>query len=147
VTFPSGWELVLVLLVILVLFGAKRLPDSARALGRSMRILKAETKGMREDDQRGEDRPRREGRSDTTVTAEPLPPVSPPAPGYGQPGYGQPGYGQPGYGQPGYGQPAAAPGSQQYGSQQYGSQPPEGQPPQGPGSGAPQGDSAQHPRP
>lgn len=42
---------VLVLLVALVVFGAKRLPDSARALGRSMRILKAEAKGLREDDQ------------------------------------------------------------------------------------------------
>ena len=47
---PGGWELVLVLLVVLVLFGSKRLPDSARALGRSMRILKAETKGLRTDD-------------------------------------------------------------------------------------------------
>jgi sec-independent protein translocase protein TatA len=48
--FPGGWELVLVLLVIVVVFGSKRLPDSARALGRSMRILKAETKGLRDDD-------------------------------------------------------------------------------------------------
>lgn len=47
---PGGWELVLVLVVILVLFGSKRLPDSARALGRSLRILKAETKGLRSDD-------------------------------------------------------------------------------------------------
>ena len=48
--FPGGWELVLVLLVIVVVFGSKRLPDSARALGKSMRILKAETKGLRDDD-------------------------------------------------------------------------------------------------
>ena len=48
---PSGWELVLILLVILLVFGSKRLPDSARALGRSLRILKAETKGLRDDDQ------------------------------------------------------------------------------------------------
>ena len=47
---PSGWELILVLLVIVLVFGAKRLPDSARSLGRSMRILKAETKGLRDDD-------------------------------------------------------------------------------------------------
>lgn len=72
---PSGWELVLVLLVVMLLFGAKRLPDSARSLGRSMRILKAETRGMRDDDDvaRGTSR-------DTTVTAQPLPPVAPPAP-------------------------------------------------------------------
>ena len=41
---------VIVLLVALVVFGSKRLPDSARALGRSLRILKAEAKGLREDD-------------------------------------------------------------------------------------------------
>lgn len=87
-TFPSGWELILVLLVILVLFGAKRLPDSARSLGRSMRILKAETRGLRDDDD-PHDRPRdsyRDGHRDTTVTAEPLPPAQPappPGPGYG----------------------------------------------------------------
>lgn len=51
---PGGWELVLVLLVILVVFGAKRLPDSARSLGRSLRIFKAETKGLREDDKPAE---------------------------------------------------------------------------------------------
>lgn len=39
----------IVALVALVLFGAKRLPDSARSLGRSMRILKAETRGLHED--------------------------------------------------------------------------------------------------
>jgi sec-independent protein translocase protein TatA len=49
VNLPGGWELVLVLLVVLVVFGSKRLPDSARSLGRSLRIFKAETKGLRED--------------------------------------------------------------------------------------------------
>jgi sec-independent protein translocase protein TatA len=44
--------LVLVLVVVLVVFGSKRLPDSARALGKSLRILKAETKGLREDDEK-----------------------------------------------------------------------------------------------
>lgn len=47
---PGGWELILILLVVVMVFGYKRLPDSARAVGRSMRILKAETKGLREDD-------------------------------------------------------------------------------------------------
>jgi len=51
VNFPSGWELVLVLLVVLLIFGSKRLPDSARSLGRSMRIFKAETKGLRSDEE------------------------------------------------------------------------------------------------
>ena len=43
---------VLVLLVALVVFGSKRLPDSARALGRSLRILKAEAKGLQDDDKK-----------------------------------------------------------------------------------------------
>ena len=43
-------EIIIIAIVIMVLFGAKRLPDAARALGRSARILKAETKGMNDDD-------------------------------------------------------------------------------------------------
>jgi sec-independent protein translocase protein TatA len=50
VNLPGGWELVLIVLVIMVLFGAKRLPDASRSLGRSLRIFKAETKGLRDDD-------------------------------------------------------------------------------------------------
>lgn len=46
----GGWELLLLLLVFVLLFGAKRLPDSARALGRSLRIFKAETRGLRSDE-------------------------------------------------------------------------------------------------
>jgi sec-independent protein translocase protein TatA len=43
-------EIVILLIVVLVLFGAKRLPDSARSLGRSMRIFKSEMKEMKPDD-------------------------------------------------------------------------------------------------
>ena len=70
-TFIGSWEFLLVLLVVLVVFGAKRLPDSARALGRSMRILKAETKGLRDD---GDSTTSRES-SSTTVTATQVPPA------------------------------------------------------------------------
>ena len=45
----GGTELVLILLVVLVLFGAKRLPDLSRSVGRSLRILKAETKALHAD--------------------------------------------------------------------------------------------------
>ena len=44
----SPWHLLILAAVVLVLFGAKKLPDSARALGRSMRIFKAETSGLRD---------------------------------------------------------------------------------------------------
>ncbi|MBB5873868.1 sec-independent protein translocase protein TatA [Allocatelliglobosispora scoriae] len=43
------WHIILVVVVLVLLFGAKRLPDAARSLGRSMRIMKAETKGLMED--------------------------------------------------------------------------------------------------
>ena len=42
-------ELLILALIILLLFGAKRLPDAARGIGRSLRIFKAETKGLSED--------------------------------------------------------------------------------------------------
>jgi sec-independent protein translocase protein TatA len=42
-------ELIIIAIVILALFGYKKLPDAARAVGRSARILKAETKGLRDD--------------------------------------------------------------------------------------------------
>lgn len=48
--FPQGWELVLLLGVLVLLFGATKLPSAARSIGQSMRIFKAETKGLRSDD-------------------------------------------------------------------------------------------------
>ena len=47
------WHIAVFVVVMVLLFGAKRLPDAARSLGRSMRILKAETKGLAEDDVAG----------------------------------------------------------------------------------------------
>ncbi|WP_328956226.1 Sec-independent protein translocase subunit TatA [Kitasatospora purpeofusca] len=44
------WHVLVVLAVVILLFGSKKLPEMARGLGKSMRILKAETKAMREDD-------------------------------------------------------------------------------------------------
>ncbi|MEV7782251.1 Sec-independent protein translocase subunit TatA [Kitasatospora sp. NPDC088351] len=44
------WHLLVVLAVVVLLFGSKKLPEMARGLGKSMRILKAETKALREDD-------------------------------------------------------------------------------------------------
>ncbi len=41
-----GSELLILVLVVVILFGAKRLPDAARGIGRSLRIFKAESKGL-----------------------------------------------------------------------------------------------------
>lgn len=43
------WHIILVVVVFLVLFGSKKLPDAARGLGRSMRIFKSEVKEMQSD--------------------------------------------------------------------------------------------------
>ncbi|MFE3187206.1 Sec-independent protein translocase subunit TatA [Streptomyces violascens] len=43
------WHLLILVTVIVLLFGSKKLPDAARALGKSMRILKSETKAMKEE--------------------------------------------------------------------------------------------------
>lgn len=42
-------EIGLIVLVVVLLFGAKKLPDAARALGKSARILKSEAKAMKND--------------------------------------------------------------------------------------------------
>ncbi|WP_043681703.1 Sec-independent protein translocase subunit TatA [Streptomyces xylophagus] len=42
-------EIILILVVIVLLFGAKKLPDMARSLGKSARILKSEAKAMKEE--------------------------------------------------------------------------------------------------
>ncbi|MER7564585.1 Sec-independent protein translocase subunit TatA [Streptomyces sp. NPDC097941] len=43
------WHLLIVAIMIIVLFGSKKLPEAARGLGKSMRILKSEAKAMKED--------------------------------------------------------------------------------------------------
>ena len=49
-----GPELLVLVLIILLLFGAKRLPDVARGMGRSLRIFKAETKDLQAGDGDGD---------------------------------------------------------------------------------------------
>lgn len=44
-------ELIIIAVVIMLLFGAKKMPDAARSLGRSMRIFKAETKNLHGDEE------------------------------------------------------------------------------------------------
>ncbi|GAA2359406.1 Sec-independent protein translocase subunit TatA [Saccharopolyspora halophila] len=48
---PGGWELVLIVLVLVLLFGATKLPQMARSLGQSARVFKAETRGMKADEE------------------------------------------------------------------------------------------------
>jgi sec-independent protein translocase protein TatA len=48
--FDSPWKVLIVAVVLIVLFGSKKLPDAARSLGKSMRILKTEVHDLRGDD-------------------------------------------------------------------------------------------------
>jgi sec-independent protein translocase protein TatA len=49
--FDNPFLLVVLILIVVVVFGAKRLPDAARSLGRSMRIFKSEVKEMKAEDE------------------------------------------------------------------------------------------------
>ena len=44
----GGWELIILLGVVVLVFGAKRLPDMARSVGQSARVFKGEMKGLTE---------------------------------------------------------------------------------------------------
>ncbi|MFJ7062213.1 Sec-independent protein translocase subunit TatA [Streptomyces microflavus] len=46
------WHLLILAVVVVVLFGSKKLPDTARALGKSMRIPKSEAKAMKDEEAR-----------------------------------------------------------------------------------------------
>lgn len=74
------WHVLIVVLVALLLFGGKRLPEAARGLGRSMRILKAEVGAM--SDEKKDDSPDATAPTPTVVkpTALPTAGVQPIAP-------------------------------------------------------------------
>jgi sec-independent protein translocase protein TatA len=48
--FDSPWKIAILAILIIVLFGSRKLPDAARSLGKSMRILKTEVQGLHEDE-------------------------------------------------------------------------------------------------
>jgi sec-independent protein translocase protein TatA len=65
-------ELILIVLVLVLLFGAKKLPELARGSGRALRIFKAETKGLIDDD---DDEPTT---TTGTATVKPTEAIEPP---------------------------------------------------------------------
>lgn len=68
---PSHWAIVI--LVLVLLFGWKRLPDMARSVGRSMRIFKSEVNEMKNDGKEGRPSPA----ADDVVPGDVVPPRSP----------------------------------------------------------------------
>jgi sec-independent protein translocase protein TatA len=75
------WHIIVLVVLFLLLFGAKRLPDAARSLGRSLRIFKAETKNLMDDDVKGKAEAQTSNRIITPEIpddqASPLPKVEP----------------------------------------------------------------------
>ena len=47
---PQGAEWLVILAIVVLVFGAAKLPDLARGTGQALRIFKSETKGLRDDD-------------------------------------------------------------------------------------------------
>ena len=70
-------ELIIIALVIILLFGAKKLPDMARSIGKSAKIFKAETKGLRDTD--NDDAPV-QPQQPVQHPVQQLPPAQPPVP-------------------------------------------------------------------
>jgi len=68
---PSHW--IVLALVLVLLFGWKRLPDMARSLGRSMRIFKSEVTEMKNDGTQGRPSPA----ADDVVAGDVVPPKNP----------------------------------------------------------------------
>jgi sec-independent protein translocase protein TatA len=48
--FDSPWKVLIIAALLIVFFGARKLPDAARSLGKSMRILKSEVSGLHDDE-------------------------------------------------------------------------------------------------
>lgn len=67
--FESPWAITIIIIVVLLLFAAPKLPGMARSLGQSMRILKSEVKEMKN-----------EGKDDAAPKPTPSAPPAHPAP-------------------------------------------------------------------
>ncbi len=70
-------EIILILLVLVLLFGAKKLPELARGSGRALRIFKAETKGLMDDEE--EDKTKTEAQRQIDSMRVDNPPYVPPS--------------------------------------------------------------------
>ena len=78
----SPWHLLILAAVFVILFGSRKLPDAARSIGRSMRILRAETsKGANDDEEADQPRsavqqaPAQQAPQQLQQAQQPQPPV------------------------------------------------------------------------
>ncbi|MEV0590804.1 Sec-independent protein translocase subunit TatA [Nonomuraea cavernae] len=70
-------ELLIIAVVLIMLFGAKKLPEMARGVGRSLRIFKSETAKLRDDDEDGQTTV--QAQAQAQPQAQPVPPQQIPA--------------------------------------------------------------------
>ena len=56
-TLPGGPELIIILFIVLLLFGARKLPDLAGSMGKSIKEFRKASKGALDDDDEPEDKP------------------------------------------------------------------------------------------
>ena len=71
---PGGWEWLIIIGVLVLLFGAKRLPEMARSVGQSARVFKGEMKGLKDDDGRTSGRTARAAVGHPSRRRRPSPP-------------------------------------------------------------------------
>jgi sec-independent protein translocase protein TatA len=77
----GGWEFVILIGVLVLLFGAKKLPDMARSIGMSARVFKGEMKGLKSDDAaKPAEPPAAAAPAPAPAPAAELPPVQPVTP-------------------------------------------------------------------
>lgn len=74
---PGGWEWLIIIGVLVLLFGAKRLPEMARSVGQSARVFKGEMKGLKDDESRNPAQGAPQSGTKPATPAQPaaLPPV------------------------------------------------------------------------
>ncbi len=68
----TGWHLLILVGVIVLLFGAKKLPDAARSLGKSMRIFKSEMRELQHGDERSREEQIAPGKSEEPPKTNPV---------------------------------------------------------------------------
>ncbi|HEV7192032.1 MAG TPA: Sec-independent protein translocase subunit TatA [Jatrophihabitantaceae bacterium] len=71
----APWHWLIIAILVIALFGYKKLPDAARSLGRSLRIFKTEIKGMNDDDAA-----RSAAKAEIVAPTPPVQPVQPAPP-------------------------------------------------------------------
>ena len=66
---PGGWEMVVIALVILLLFGAKKLPELARGLGQGIKEFKGAVNGAKDELKEAQDAMESEGNTEDKETS------------------------------------------------------------------------------